>query len=141
LLAEYLRELDRSGRGGEPWLVAKLSLILQLWVNPRSLEIWTGIMRQAIALSRWLLEERAATVQRCVAGEEEHVHLQKAALMRAKLAGFTEPVLPRELYRTYDDQRKELHEPQLRYLLRTGQVHQFEDGRVQLCAATGEGLV
>jgi hypothetical protein len=129
-LKEYLKEIEESQKHGFINRLLKLSLILHLWKECRSDEISTTTMAGAIGLARELARQKAAAVEYSALGNEEKQLRAEAAILLQKLKKCKTPPTRRELYRYYDDERRELHDPHLDFLLTSGEVHWVEGNRL-----------
>ena len=87
-------------------------------------------MEGAIGLARELARQKAEAVEYSALGNEEKQLRAEAAILLAKLKKCKTPPTRRELYRAYDDERRELHDPHLDFLLTSGEAQWVEGNRL-----------
>jgi hypothetical protein len=124
-------------------MAAKISILLHIWSGSTADEITEKTMRAAIRLTRALANESSAVACAFAAGDE-HRQIREAGeemleKLKRLLTRAQRPVTRRELYRTYDEESRKLHDPALEFLVQNGQVQWVEvDGLVLAPETSGE---
>jgi hypothetical protein len=112
-----------------PILAAKFALCSQVASQAFS-EVSGPEMENAISVAQWC-SEYTTGLNEMLTASAQRAELERAAekmLTRLQKHG---PITPRDLFRTYDNQRKELHQPALDHLISRGKAR-FINGVVQL---------
>lgn len=122
---------DRRWLYQVPTLAGKIALIFHGLERERAPHISGRIMKAGFGVARALIRDTIAVVKRAIAGEADAKLSQDAVRLFEKIRAFGEPVTERNLFRTFDNPRREFHLPALNFLLGRNNVRRLKDGRLQ----------
>jgi len=118
---EELRSQGRRLGLNVPALAGKFALCSRLTESHGDPGVSAAAMQYSIRIAKWCSEYGVGLTE-VLTSKSQKSELLRAAekmLMRIREHG---RITPRDLYRTYDCQRKELHQPVLEHLIKTGQA-------------------
>jgi hypothetical protein len=141
LLLEYTRECGRESQPGRltrlaPVLAGKTALILHVSTTGSPMAISVATMAAAIALTRQLTQDSDAVANQCVSAHQSGDRRARTARLLQKIQANAQ-ISERELQRSANLKIEELRAI-VDELVRMGQVHYRQDGRIEAAQDASE---